>query len=136
MLQHPLLQAVLSPLDRVIAVGQSSESAGIVVELIAIEVRRAGAIASWRATPVNEVMLLDADVRVADDTGHEYLSHAAGHEGSALHWSGASVFVPPPPVGARLTIEILSFGPPIDHEVLRGLSRQHVHGPWRFSVVT
>jgi hypothetical protein len=135
-MQHPLFDAVLSPLDRVIAVGQTTESAGIEVELIAIEIRRAGALATWRARPVDEVVLFDADVRVSDDSGQEYTSHAAGHEGSAVHWSGLSVFVPPPPVGARLTIEILSFGPPIDHEVPRGMSRQHIHGPWRFTVDT
>jgi hypothetical protein len=127
MQQNPLFEAVLSPLDRVIAVGQTTESGGIVVELIAIEIRRAGAIASWRARPVHQLVLFDADVRVSDDTGHEYASHAAGREGSALHWSGISVFVPPPPDGARLTIEILSFGPPIDHEVPRGVSKYDAH---------
>jgi hypothetical protein len=135
MLHHPLFQAILSPLDRVIAVGQSRESAGIVVELIAIEVRQAGAIASWRAAPVNHVMLFDADVQVSDDTGHEYRSDAADHAGSTLYWSGISVFSPPPAVGTSLTIQILSFGPPIDHEVPRGVSRQHIRGPWRFTVV-
>lgn len=135
-MQHPLFDVVLSTLDRVIAVGQTAESGGIAVELIAIEIRRAGAIASWRARPVNDVLLFDADVRVSDDGGHEYASHAAGHEGSALHWSGLSVFTPPPPIGARLTIEILSFGPPIDHEVPRGVSKQHIRGPWQFTVDT
>lgn len=134
MQQHPLFEVVLSPLDRVIAVGQATESSGITVELIAIEVRRAGAIASWRARPANDVLLFDADVRVSGGTGAEYVAHAAGHEGSDLHWSGLSVFMPPPPVGARLTIEILSFGPPIDHEVPRGASKRHIHGPWRFTV--
>lgn len=134
-MQHPLFDAVLSPLDRVIAVGQSTESAGITVELIAIEIRRAGALVSWRARPVDEVMGIDADVRVSDDSGQEYTSHPAGHDGSSLHWSGLTVFVPPPPVGARLTVEILSFGPPIDHEVPRGGSTQHIHGPWQFTVI-
>ena len=134
-MDHPLFDAVLSALDRVVAVGQSTESAGITVELIAIEIRRAGALVSLRARPVDEVVLFDPDVRVSDASGREYTSHAAGHDGSALHWSGLSVFVPPPPIGARLTIEILSFGPPIDHEVPHGLSQQHIHGPWRFTVV-
>lgn len=135
-MNHPLFDIVLSPLDRVVAVGRTTEAAGIAVELIAIEIRRAGAIASWRARPVDEIVLLDADVRVSDDHGTEYASRAAGHEGSALHWSGQSVLVPSPPLGARLLIQILSFGPPIDHEVPRGLSKQHVHGPWGFTVDT
>lgn len=133
-MNHPLFDIVLSQLDRVVAVGRSAETAGIAVELTAIEIRRAGAIAFWRARPVNELMLFDADVRVTDDQGTEYTSLAAGHEGSALHWSGQSAFVPAPSSGARLLVEILSFGPPIDHEVPRGVSKQHIHGPWRFAV--
>jgi hypothetical protein len=133
-MNHPLFDIVLSPLDRVVAVGQTVETAGIAVELTAIEIRQVGAIAFWRARPVDELVLLDADVRVSDDHGHEYASQGAGHEGSALHWSGQSTFVPSPPSGVRLLVEILSFGPPIDYEVPRGMSKQHVHGPWRFRI--
>ena len=133
---HPMFQAVLSPLDRVIAVGQTITSKGIVVELISLEIRRAGVLASWRARPISDLLLLDADVRVSDDGGTVYRSLAAGHEGSSLHWSGQSFFDPSPPVGTHITISILSFGPPIDHEVPRGFSRQHIHGPWQFTVET
>ena len=135
-MQHPMFEAVLSPLDRVIAVGRTIEFAGVAVELISIEIRQAGALASWRAKPANDLLLLDADVRVSDDAGKEYASLAAGHEGSSVHWSGQSFFAPSPPVGTRITLSILSFGPPIDHEVPRGLSRQHIHGPWEFTVET
>jgi hypothetical protein len=135
-MHHPMFEAVLSPLDRVIAVGQTIESGGIAVELISLEIRQAGALVSWRARPISDVLLLDADVRVSDAGGTAYTSLAAGHEGSSLHWSGQSFFAPSPPAGTRLTISILSFGPPIDHEVPRGFSRQHIHGPWQFMVDT
>ena len=131
-----MFAAILSPLDRVIAVGQSTKLVGIEVELTVIEIRQAGAIAFWRARPVDDVVLFDADVRVSDDGGHVYEATAAGHEGSQLHWSGQSFFAPAPPSGAHLVLEILSFGPPIDYEVPRGMSRQHILGPWRFTVDT
>ena len=135
-MNHPFFDIVLSPLDRVVAVGQTAETSGIAVELTTIEIRRAGAIAFWRARPPEELILLDGHVRVSDDRGTEYLSVAAGREGSAVHWSGQSAFAPAPPSGAHLLVEILSFGPPIDHEVPRGVSTQHIHGPWRFTVDT
>lgn len=135
-MHHPLFDVILSPLDRVIAVGQTIEAVDVAVELTALEIRQAGAIAFWRARPAQELALLDADVRVSSRNGNDYESTPAGHEGSALHWSGQSVFMPAPPVGTRLVIEILSFGPPIDHEVPRGVSMQHIHGPWRFTVDT
>jgi hypothetical protein len=133
-IRHPLFDAVLSPLDRVVAVGKTAEVAGVRVELTAVEIRGSGAILFWRARPVGDLMLLYADIRATDDRGTAYESHPAGHEGSSLHWAGQSVLVPPPPIGARLVVEILSFGPPVDHEVARGVSGQHIHGPWRFDV--
>lgn len=135
-MHHPTFETVLSPLDRVIAVGRTVESGGIAVELISVEIRKAGALISWRAKPIGDLLLLDADVRVSGGDATAYTSLAAGHEGSSLQWSGQSFFAPSPPVGTRLTISILSFGPPIDHEVPRGLSRQHIHGPWQFTVDT
>lgn len=133
-MNHPLFDIVLSGLDRVIAVGRTVENAGIAVELTAVEVRQAGAIAYWRARPSEELLAIYADVRVTDDRGTVYTAREAAHDGSALYWAGQSVFFPSPPSGARLVVEILSFGPPIDHEVPRGVSRQHIRGPWRFTV--
>src|SRR4029079_130525 len=99
---HPMFEAVLSPLDRVVAVGQTVASGGITVELISVEIRQAGALVAWRARPINDLLLLDADVRVSDDRGMDYASMAAGHEGSSLHWSGQSFFAPSPLAGTRL----------------------------------
>jgi hypothetical protein len=131
---HPSLELPLTPLDRVIAIGQTVETAGINVELLAIEVRTAGALLYWRARPVRELMLLSADVVASDDQGTTYRSLPAGHEGSAIHWSGQSVLIPPPPRNARLTIDLLSFGPPQDRPVPRDLAGPPVVGPWRFTV--
>lgn len=133
---HPSLMIPLSPLVRVVAVGQSANAGRIRVELIAIEIREAGALLYWRATPVNDLMLLSAHVQVSDDQGTTYEAVPAGHEGSAIHWSGHTALIPPPPRNARLTIELVSFGPEGGHPVPRGLDREPVPGPWRFTVAT
>lgn len=133
---HPSLTIPLSPLDRVVAVGQSADAGRIRVELIAIEIREAGALLYWRATPVDDLILLSAHAEVSDDRGTTYRAVPAGHEGSAIHRSGHTALIPPPPRNTRLTIEFTSFGPEGGYPVPRGLDREPVRGPWRFTVAT
>jgi hypothetical protein len=133
-MQHPFVTAVESPLDRVIGIGEIVEAAGVSVELIAMEIRGAGTVLFWRAKPLGDLLLEFADIRVTDDRGTSYASVEASHEGTLGRWSAMSVLTPSPSVGTRLLVEVSSFGPPIDHEVPRGMSTQHRHGPWTFTV--
>jgi hypothetical protein len=129
---HPSQQVILSPLREVIGVGQVAAAAGLSVELLAVEIREAGALLYLRATPVRELVLSSAAVSVSDDRGTAYSTLDAGHEGSTVHWSGQSVVMPAPPPGARLHVEVLSFGPPRDHP--RERRSETVSGPWQFEV--
>lgn len=133
---HPSVQVILSPLNRVIGVGRMVEARGIPVELLAIEVRAAGAIVYWRATTVDDQVLWAADVALSDDQGTTYRSLDGASEGDRVRWAGHSVHTPAPPVGARLHVELVAFGPQADHEVPRGLSKQQIAGPWVFDVAT
>src|SRR5215212_10088170 len=116
-MHHLIFDVIQSPLDRVIAVGKTVEAAGFAVELTALEIRQAGVVAFWRARPPDGLMLMDAEIRISGGDERPYESTPATHEGSSMHWSGQSVFTPAPPLGTRLLIEILSFGPQFDHEV-------------------
>jgi len=129
---HPSQEVILSPLRYVVGVGRVVDVAGVSVELLAVEVREAGALLYLRATPVRELMLFSAAVAVTDDRGTAYRALDAGHEGSAVHWSGQSVVIPAPPPGARLSVEVESFGPPRDHPM--EFRSETVTGPWRFDL--
>jgi hypothetical protein len=133
---HPSVEVILSPLKRVIGVGRMAHAAGIAVELLAIEVRAAGAIVYWRATPVADQVLWDADVVVSDDRGTTYRSLDGASEGHPERWTGQTYHTPAPPEGAGLHVEVVAFGPRPDHEVPRGLSKQQILGPWVFDVAT
>ena len=126
----------MSALDQVIGVGRTVEVRGISVELLAIEVRAAGAIAYWRARTVDDQVLRGADVALSDDRGTGYRSLDGASEGDSVRWAGQSFHTPAPPQGARLHVELLAFGPQPDHEVPRGQSKQRIVGPWVFDVTT
>ncbi len=133
---HPNVQVIVSPLNRVIGVGRSVQVRGIPVELLAIEVRAAGAIVYWRATTVDDQILWGADVALSDDRGTTYRSSDGASEGDSVRWAGQSFHTPAPPIGAQLHVELVAFGPQPDHEVPRGLSKQQIAGPWIFDVTT
>jgi hypothetical protein len=66
-LQHEMIQR--SPLVRVVAIGKAVEDDGVVLELIALEIRDVGAVLYWKAQPVGEYVLGGPDFVVTDDVG-------------------------------------------------------------------
>jgi hypothetical protein len=101
----------LSPLDRVIGIGQSADSAGVLVELIALEIREAGAVLLWRTQTAEDRLLGPPDVALADDAATTYKVLPARWSGGGRESRGETILTPRPPDEARtLRIEFGSFG--------------------------
>lgn len=119
-------------LHRVIAVGRSVEGGGVRVELIAVEIRDDGGIASLVAhtrPPVGFVGHF-VEVTVSDDAGTAYVASGQGSGGSGPGASRHEMrFAPAPPEGAHvLTFAVASFADPFPTRAV-GLK-----GPWEFRV--
>jgi len=119
-------------LRRVIPLGDLAEAGGAQLELVAVEIREDGGVATLIARtrpPVGPVGPF-ADVAVSDDAGTVYV---ASGQGSGASHPGASRhevrFAPAPPDGARtLTIRIESFADPFPGRAAA------LRGPWEFRV--
>jgi hypothetical protein len=127
----------MSALDRVIGIGQANEAAGVLVEMIALEIREAGGVLHWRTRTSEDRMLGDADISFSDDAGTAYQVMPSGWSGSGRESSGETLLVPKPPQEARtLTIEVRSFGRmdwmPLPPSMSRPMDV--TTGPWRFEV--
>lgn len=128
----------LSPLDRVIGIGQGTDSSGVLVELIALEIREAGAILLWRTQTAEDRLLGPPGMTVTDDAATTYKVLPASWSGGGRESRGETILTPRPPDGAHtLRIEFGSFGnvdwmarpmpspPP---------TREEVRGSWAFKV--
>lgn len=128
------LEAGLSPLRAVIGIGLGVEAAGVLVELIALEIRAAGAILSWRTQTEEDRLLGSPDMTIVDDLGTRYEVFTGSWGGGGRESRGQTYLVPSPPGPTRvLTIEVHSFnrdGPPVPLHV----PMEPVSGPWRFEV--
>jgi hypothetical protein len=122
----------MSPLRRVIAVGTSVEVAGARVELMALELREDGGVASVVSHtrpptgPVGHFIL----VTVSDDAGTAYVGSGQTSGGSGMGTNRHDVrFAPTPPDDARaLTIRIESFVAPYPGPAVQ------LDGPWEFRI--
>jgi hypothetical protein len=119
-------------LRRVIPLGDVTEAGGAQLELVAVEIRDDGGIATFVAhtrPPVGPVgHFLEATV--SDEAGTDYVASGQGSGGSYPGASRHEVrFAPAPPEGARtLTIRIEAFANPFPgHSV-------ELRGPWEFRV--
>jgi len=115
-----------------VAVGSSTEARGVRVELIAVEIREDGGLATLVAhkrPPVGFVGHL-VEVMVSDDAGTAYVASGQGSGGSSPSASRHEIrFSPAPPEGAHvLTFCIASFADPFPTRSV-GLD-----GPWEFRV--
>ena len=100
-----------SALDRVVGIGQAVEASGVVVEMIALEVREGGGVLYWRTETSEDQMLGDADIAFSDDLGTTYQVMPSGWSGSGRETRGVTLVVPKPPRDAlTLTIEVRAFG--------------------------
>jgi ClpA/ClpB-like protein len=131
------LQAGLDKLDRVLGIGQVVEASGVVVELIALELREHAAVLTWRARTSDDRVLGSPQIQISDDVGTTYSVFPMGWSGSERQSSGDTFVTPRPPDAARtMVIEVRSFEdvnwmatawsePPATRGVV---------GPWRFEV--
>jgi hypothetical protein len=117
-------------LRRVIPFGDAVEAGGALVELIVLEIREDGCIATLVAhtrppmRPVGHFV----EVTVSDDAGTTYVASGQGLGGP---WASRHEirFAPAPPAGARvLTIQIESFVDPFPGPSVE------LRGPWEFRI--
>lgn len=119
-------------LQRVIAVGSSVDAAGARVELIAVEIREDGGIATLVAhtrPPVGYVGSF-VEATVSDDAGTTYVASGQGSGGSSPGASRHEIrFAPGPPEGAHaLILDVASFVDPFPGRAVE------LDGPWEFRV--
>ncbi len=120
------------PLRRVIAIGSSVEAGGVRLELVAVEIRDDGGIATVVAhtrPPVGHVGHF-VDVAVSDDAGTAYAASGQGSGGSGPTVTRNEIrFAPRPPDGAHtLSVRVVSFADPFTGTTGR------LDGPWEFRV--
>jgi len=97
------------PLRRVVGLGQVATEAGVTVELIALEIRDAGAILYWRARPDLERPLGEPQLAVRDDAGTDYVVRSIGGTGNERETKGEILITPAPPGKATLRLEVTGF---------------------------
>ncbi len=97
------------PLRRVVGLGQVVTEAGVTVELIALEIRDAGAILYWRARPDLERPLGEPQLAVRDDAGTDYVVRSIGGTGNERETKGEILITPAPPGKATLRLEVTGF---------------------------
>lgn len=126
-----------SRLERVVAIGQTAEVSGVLVEMIALEVREAGGVLLWRTQTAEERLLGAADIAITDDVGTHYSALPGSWSGSGRESRGETQLAPRPPDAAQiLKIVVRSFGPmqwpaPLPR---MALPIEEGAGPWRFEV--
>jgi hypothetical protein len=132
----PQLGISPSRLVGVVAVAQVAEASGVTMEMIAIEVREAGALITWRARADRSIGILVPRVSITDDQKTEYRAFGDSGGGDERSWSGEIALMPPPPPGVTLTIEIESLGANERMRMPGWTPNDPVSGPWRFTVPT
>ena len=98
-----------SALDRVIAVGRAVDAGAVRFELIALELRSAGAILYWKAYTDEPVFLGQPVVAMTDESGTEFDVFPASGGGGENVWSGQSNVSPRPKDGTSVRIEFGGF---------------------------
>ena len=119
-------------LRRVIAVGRSVDAGGVRVELVAVEIREDGGVATIVAharPPVGQVGSF-AEVAVADERSTSYFASGQLSGGMVPGTGRLEIrFAPAPPLDAReLVLQIVSFIDPFSGSLVQ------VDGPWEFRI--
>ncbi len=119
-----------SPLLRVVGIGLAATDAGVTVELIALEIRGAGAILYWKARLDEQRMLGEPAFTLSDDAGTDYAIFPAGRSGTDREMKGEVLVVPVPPGHATtIAADLSGFAarrfPP-------GMSTDELRGAWHF----
>jgi hypothetical protein len=120
---------------RVVAIGQTLDVAGVLVEMIALEIRNAVGILLWRARTRESLMLGQPVVSISDNLGTEYRPRPGSSSGSEHESAGEIRLVPSPPRDASsLVIEVQSFGSQDTWPAPNRIRTDAVSGPWTFKV--
>lgn len=119
-----------SSLERVIPIGESVEASGVRVELLSLEIRATGAIASFatRTAPPISVPAHFVEATVSDDRGTEYVASGQSTQVSSPSAARFEVRCAPAPQSATLTIRIERFPSPFPN------GPAPINGPWVFTV--
>jgi hypothetical protein len=116
------------PLTAVLACGDAVNTADVLVELIAVEVRSATSTALVRAWPRRPWVIQRADVSVADNLDTPYEAIVASGHGTSGRWLGEVMIEPSLNVlASHLMVSIRSF-----HAVDDGRRTRIFDGPWDF----
>jgi hypothetical protein len=99
-------------LKQVVGIGIAAADAGVVLELIALEIRDAGSILYWKARPDPERLLGEPRLTIRDSAGTEYLALPAGASSSVRETKGEVVITPGPPDATSLFVEVTGFAEP------------------------
>ena len=126
----------ISDLDRVIGLGHRREAGGVVLEILACEIRETGAIIHWRISGSSSDAPGGPDISVADDVGSSYTVIPGAWRASDRISSGVTVVVPAPPNwAAAMTILVAGIGLPVAILAgMHGANAQVFLEPWRFEV--
>jgi hypothetical protein len=98
-----------SALVRVIGVGRAIDAGAVRFELIALELRSAGAIVYWKAYTREPVFLGQAVVTMTDESGTTFEVFPASGGGGENLWIGQSNVTPRPRDGTTVRIEFGGF---------------------------
>jgi hypothetical protein len=97
------------PLRHVVGIGMAAADTGVVLELIALEIRDAGAILYWKARLDPERLLGQPRLTVRDTAGADYVARPTGASSTEREAKGEILITPAPPDGAVLIVEVTAF---------------------------
>jgi Clp amino terminal domain, pathogenicity island component len=97
------------PLRHVVGIGMAAADAGVVLELIALEIRDAGSILYWKARADPERPLGQPRLTVRDTAGADYVARPAGASSTEREAKGEILITPAPPQAAVLIVEVTAF---------------------------
>lgn len=90
-----------SGLVGVVGVGLSTEASGVVVELLSLQLREAGAVLHWRARGVPDGVFGGPEFSIVDDVNTVYRVSPGTWTSGDGFMDGESFVVPPPPSSAQ-----------------------------------
>jgi hypothetical protein len=96
-------------LRQVVGIGMAAADAGVVLELIALEIRDAGSILYWKARADPERPLGEPRLTVRDTAGADYVARPAGASSTEREAKGEILITPAPPEAAVLIVEVTAF---------------------------
>jgi hypothetical protein len=96
-------------LRQVVGIGMAATDAGVVLVLIALEIRDAGSILYWKARPDPERPLGQPRLTVRDAAGTDYVVRPAGASSTEREAKGEILITPAPPEAAVLLVEVTGF---------------------------